>query len=224
MLRTGILPLLLILTIAFGADATMMRAVPFDEKVENAGAIVLGKCTAQQSSWDNTRRRILTYSTFDIEETIKGVPSQQITIVTPGGTVGTVAQQVVGVPQFREGDEHVLFVRESSVGPTVAYLEQGSYRVFHDRGERIVQPSATGEVAVDHQRGLAVADRPQTLRTFKQRVRETERRREALRMEVLEREAKERASLWNQLRRNKTLVVLALIGVALATWQLVKRH
>mgnify|MGYP006176776515 CR=1 FL=1 len=58
-----------------------------------------------------------------------GRTNPPIETVTPGGIVGSVAQEVVGVPKFRKGDEHVVFVRQSKAGPTVLYLEQGAYRI-----------------------------------------------------------------------------------------------
>lgn len=207
------------------AEATVSRAIPFEEKVENAAAIVLGKCVRQTAQWDAGRKWILTYSTFQVEKMMKGQPAQEITIVTPGGQVGDIAQDVVGVPRFRQGDEAVVFVRGSSAGPTVLYLDQGAYRVAkNDRGDRVVRPLATDAVVVDMQRGSAVAsERPRLLREFEGNVRETIRHREALRMQVVEREKRERASLWNQLQRNKVLVLLALAGAAIATWQLLRR-
>ncbi|HYH07970.1 MAG TPA: hypothetical protein VEK11_13005 [Thermoanaerobaculia bacterium] len=207
------------------AEATISRAMKFDEKVENAAAIVVGKCIRQTSQWDAARNWILTYSTFQVEKTLKGQPAQEITIVTPGGQVGDIAQDVVGVPRFRQGDENVLFVRNSNAGPTVLYLDQGAYRVVKDdRGNRMVNPLVSNAVLVDMQRGSAVApERPRPLREFEGNVRATIRHREALRMEMVEREKKQKASLWHQVQRNKTLVFLALIGAALATWQLMRR-
>src|SRR5688500_16731347 len=100
----------LLLLVPVTAGATIVRAVQFDEKVENAPAIILGTCVAQRSEWDAARNWILTYSTFRIEKTLKGMPAQEITIVTPGGTVDGITQEIIGVPRFREGDEHALFV------------------------------------------------------------------------------------------------------------------
>ena len=40
---------------------------------------------------------------------------------------------------------------------------------------------------------------------------------------MIEQKKREEASLWNQIKRNKLLVTIALLGVMLATWQLVKR-
>lgn len=207
------------------AEATIARAVKFDEKVERAASIVVGKVVAQQSAWDANRERILTYSTFRVEQTLKGAPSQEITIVTPGGTVGDVAQDYVGVPRFNTGGEHVVFVKNTKVGKTVLFFDQGAYRVEKDsRGDRIVAPLASNAVFVDTQRGTAVApESPRLLRDFEGNVRESVRRREAVRMEMIEQKKREEASLWNQVKRNKFLVIIGLLGVMLATWQIVKR-
>jgi len=206
------------------AHATISRAVAFDEKVANASAIVMGKCVAQESRWDDSRNWILTYSTFRIEKTLKGQPAERITIVTPGGTVGHITQDVIGVPKFREGEENVVFVKNSQAGPTVAYLEQGNYRLRRSGIDRVVEPSVTSAVLVDTGRGTVVRpESPRALREFEGAVRDTIRRREAIRMELVERQKKEQASLWNQLQRNRVLVALAVLGIILATWQISRR-
>lgn len=224
MTRTPFALLVAVLLAPVSAQATIVRAVEFDEKVTGANSIVMGKVIAQESRWDEGRNWILTYSTFEVEKTLKGQPSQRITVVTPGGTVDNVTQDVIGVPKFREGEENVVFVRNSQAGPTVAFLEQGSYRVRKSGMDRIVEPSVSASVLVDTGRGTAV--RPEgarSLRDFEGAVRETVRRREAMRMEMVEREKKQQASLWNQLQRNRVLVAVAVLGILLATWQLARR-
>ena len=207
------------------ASTTILRAMSFDDKVDNAAAIVLGKCVDSASRWDAAGKWILTYSTFRIEESIKGQPVQEITLVTPGGIVNGIHQETIGVPKFDIGDDHIVFVKNTSVGPTVLYFEQGAYNVENVRGERIVQPSVTAEVLVDTQRGRAVApEEPTTLRDFEERVHARMRQREETqRMQMLERQKREQSSLGNVLKHNKTLVLLALIGAVLATLQLIKR-
>ena len=215
----------LLLLLPVSASATIARAVEFEEKVEHAASIVVGKCVAQESRWDATKNWILTYSTFTVEKTLKGQPAQRIVIVTPGGTVGNLTQEVIGVPKFREGEENVVFVRNSQAGPTVLYLEQGNYKVHKDdRGDRVVEPAVSTAVMVDTGRGTAVqAEGPRKLREFEGAVRDSVRRREVMRMEVIEQKKKEQASFWNQLQRNRVLVALAVLGVLLATWQFAKR-
>lgn len=206
------------------AEATITRAMKFDDKVEKAAAIVLGKVVSQQSGWDANHTRILTRTTFQVEKTFKGTQGQQVTLVTPGGVVGDIAQEYIGVPRFAPGGEHVVFVRNTNSGPTVLYFEQGAYRVApDDRGERIVHPLVSTAVMVDTQRGVAVApEHPRTLREFEGEIRAAQGRREAYRMKMLE-EKRQQASLGNQLRRNAPLVILALLGALFASWQFFKR-
>lgn len=214
-----------LLLVPLAADATVLRAIDFEDKVDHADAIVIGECIAQSSRYDQSRDWVLTSSTFRVEKTIKGLPSQEITIVTPGGTAGHIAHEVIGVPRFRKGDQNLLFVRNSSAGPTVLYFEQGAYRVEKDdRGDRIVRPMMSTPMLVSTGRGdSTVPEPPRTLRDFEREVRDTMREREAIRMQMLEKQRREAASIGNRLRKNAPLVVLALIGVLLASWQLYRR-
>lgn len=215
----------LLLLVPVTAEATILEAKSFDEKVEHAASIVVGRCVAKESRWDDARRWILTYNKFEIEKSLKGFPAREVTIVTPGGAVDNVQQDAVGVPSFNIGDEHVLFVRNTQAGPTVLYFEQGAYRLVRDgRGERNVMPLVSSAVLIDTQAGKAVSpEEPRTLRDFEGRVRETIKRREALKMELIEKKKQEETSIMRVVERNKALVLLALIGAVLATWQLVKR-
>lgn len=225
MARLGIPLTALLLLAPLAAEATIVRAVAFDEKVEQAEGIVVGTCIAQESRWDDAHERILTYSTFRVEKTLKGAVDPEITLVTPGGKVGNIVQEIIGVPRFREGEENVVFVRNTKAGPTVAFLEQGNYKVVKDaRGDRMAMPAVTSSVLVDTGRGTAVApESARSMRDLEGAVRDTIRRREALRMELIEQRKKEEASLWNQVQRNKWLIGLALLGAIIATWQLYKR-
>jgi hypothetical protein len=199
--------------------------MPFDDKVDNASAIVIGKCIDQSSRWDAAGKWILTYSTFRIEKSIKGGPAQEITLVTPGGEVNGIHQETIGVPKFDIGEDQVVFVKNTRVGPTVLYFEQGAYDIETIRGERVVKPAVTAAVLVDTQRGMAVTpEGPSTLREFEDRVRaRVKERQEFERMQIIEREKRQNASIGSVLMRNKTLVALALLGALLATMQIIKR-
>jgi hypothetical protein len=208
------------------ADATLARAIDFDTKVADSQAIVLGECTRTESRFDVEHRWILTYTTFRVERSIKGQPMQEITVVTPGGHVGDLHQATIGVPVFQRGDENVVFVKSSAAGPTVAYFDQGAYAVTREGNQRIVTPVPTRAVVVDDQRGMAVAtEGPKTLEQFEADVRRADRA-AFQRMEVIrerERQQADATSLSSIILRNKSLIVLALLGAVLATWQFLKR-
>jgi len=200
-----------------------MRAMPFDDKVEHAASIVLGKCIATHSQWDSEHRWILTYSTFRIEQSMKGGAETEITIVTPGGSVEGVNQDTVGVPRFQAGDENVLFTKTTELGPTILYFDQGTYDIYADRGEKMVSPRLTGAVLVDTQRGTAVEpERPRLLREFQRDVRESIARTRTGQMEMI-RAQKHQQSIAGTFDKYKWLILIALLGALIATVQLLRR-
>lgn len=205
------------------ARATLMEAASFDQKVEAADAIVVGTCVKTHSERDPNGRGILTYSTFRVSKALKGQQVPELTIVTPGGQVGNIRQETIGVPTFREGQENVIFVRGSAAGPTVLFFDQGAYDVVAEGGEKVVKPVPSGAVKIDTQRGVAVAaEEPLPMARFESQVRETSKRVAHYRMEMLK-ERERKNSIVGFLGRNKWLVILALAGAALATWQLLRR-
>ncbi|HET7712730.1 MAG TPA: hypothetical protein VFL80_12430 [Thermoanaerobaculia bacterium] len=219
---TVVLASLLLVPAALG---TVAQTASFDEKVAKAERIFIGKCVDTRSQWDQSKRWIVTYSKFNVEESLKGPQTTDITLITPGGRVDGVHQDSIGVPSFEEGDEHVIFVKNTQVGPTVLYFDQGAYEVLRDeRGERIVRPLTTEAVHVDTQRGIASAsEETRTLAGFRTAVKESGRRAEIARMQMLERQRRHSASTAEILWRYRFLVAIALAGAALATWKIVRR-
>lgn len=210
------------------ASATLSQTATFEEKVIHAEAIVVGKVLRQEARLDPSRRWILTYTTFRVERALKGMTGPEITIVTPGGELNGVHQSTIGVPQFDPGDENVVFVRDTPVGPTVLYLDQGAYEVAKDEsGQRIVRPVPSDAVYVDTQRGLAITpEEPRTLPDFEAAVRAAERRGRVRQMAVLERDREARTpreSIWSDLADNLWIIALAVLGTILATIPFMKR-
>jgi len=208
--------------------ASVAAAASFDQKVDKAASIIVGKCLHQESRFDPTGRWILTYSTFQVEKTLKGNPAPEVTIVTPGGQVGDLQQSSIGIPAFKPGDENVIFVKDSGAGQTVLYFEQGAYEVKNDSsGQRVVAPVSSDLIKVDTQRGVVVpSEKPLRIQDFEQHVNDTVRslREEHNRMDVLAAEKlRQQASLWSLIKENKWTILLALGGLAYATLLLVRR-
>jgi hypothetical protein len=225
-----LIALLALVTIALAvpvANAAIAQAATFDEKVDNAAAIFLGKCVKTEAKFDPTGRWIVTYATFDVEDTMKGNAAGQLTVVTPGGSVNGIHQETIGVPAFHEGDEHVLFLKNTRLGPTPLYFDQGTYNVAAgDHGEKIIVPMPSNVMHIDTQRAMAVApnDEPRSLTSFKQAVSEsmkgTPRR---MQMSAMQSKAKPQKSIWTTVTENRLLVALAIVGLALAAWQVTRK-
>ena len=219
------------------AAGSVARAVEFDKKVEQADSIILGKVTSTRSSWDPSGKFILTYSTFQVEKAFKGAPVPEVTLVTPGGQVGSVRQETAGVPTFVRGDQHVLFVKQGTAGPTVMYFDQGAYKVSKEGRELKVAPVATNLVLIDSQTGKVSGQEPvRSLGQFEGEVRASVSRafeRDVRASMARTRDAAkpaERApqSAFDQAKdflfRNKILLTLLAAAIALTSYFLVKKH
>jgi len=154
--RTLSLVATLVAGVAVPSHATLARAVEFDAKVGEADAIILGECKSTRSQLDASGKWIITYSTFSVKKSFKGNPVAEVTVVTPGGHVGNLHQTTVGIPEFRAGDEKVLFVKQREMGSTILYADQGTYDVTTDaRGQTAIVPTESEVVIIDEQTGRA---------------------------------------------------------------------
>ncbi|HEY0592234.1 MAG TPA: hypothetical protein VGF40_10740 [Thermoanaerobaculia bacterium] len=222
--RSLVLPLVALALLALPAAGTVARVVSFEEKVDAADAIVLGRIVATESAWDPTHRWILTRSTLQVEKALRGTPAPQLTLVTPGGTVDGVRQETVGIPSFSKGDEHVVFVRSTAAGPTVAFFEQGLFDVARDaRGAVMVQPASSELILLDPtgRRSTAAtrASAPETLDAFQRRIDEAARANEQRRLDMAAGAAVEPAShtpLGRFVAENRTALVIVSLALVLA--------
>ena len=226
--RFSLLSFLALLACAPTLFASIAELATFDEKVENAATIVLGTCVKTEAHWDSAHRWILTSSTFRIEKVIKGSSGvSELTIVTPGGSLGGLHQETIGIPEFHPGDERILFTKMTKSGPTVLYFEQGTYDVRSEGGEKVIAPSTSKLVKINAN-GAAVTDEEaaRPLSRFEGDVRESMRtigdRKEKMNA-LAGRKHHDDASFLDVLKRNPLLVTLALAGLALATWRLTRR-
>lgn len=154
------------------ASASVARAVSFEQKVHEADSIVMGTCLSTRSEYATGQHLIVTYSRFRVEKALKGIATGEVVVATPGGEVNGMHQDTIGVPHFQAGDEKVLFVRNSQMGPTVLYFDQGNFDVSREGSEPVITPVPTALVLVDTQSGKAVQpdSTPSTLREFEGRV------------------------------------------------------
>lgn len=211
------------------AEATLSQTATFDEKVTNAASIVVGKVVRSESRFDPTHKFILTYTTVRVDKTLKGFAGGEVTVVTPGGHVGDVYQETIGSPEFKYGQETALFVKNTRVGPTVLYLDQGAYDVTRDsHGEAIVNPVETDAVHLDAQRGIASAiEEPRSLREFEAAVKTSSRRAVQQQMAMVNQKKQQntaRPSIWTDIAENAWIIAIAVLGAILASIPLLRRQ
>ena len=129
------------------SHATTVIPPSFDELVEQAQLIFQGTVTKSESQWagEGGNRRIVTYVTFQVDETIKGQPGATYTVRMLGGTVGDQTMEVSDSPKFKVGDRDILFVENNGTQfiPLVGIMH-GRFRVQNEKatGREVVMSNA----------------------------------------------------------------------------------
>jgi hypothetical protein len=97
------------------AQGTTVIPPTFDELVSRAEAIFQGTVTDVQSQWtgEGAQRRIVSYVTFTVEDTMKGAPGEAYTLRMLGGTVDGETMEVSDGPKFKVGDRDIIFVENN---------------------------------------------------------------------------------------------------------------
>lgn len=81
---------------------------------ETADYIIDGTVAKVESSWNQDRTGIFTYTDLGIENYVKGAPfaENNLQIVTPGGTVGDISQAVEDQPILHQGKKVRIYFQE----------------------------------------------------------------------------------------------------------------
>ena len=142
--------LLLTAALAFtcqSARATTVIPPSFDQLVAQAEVIFQGSVTEVRSQWvgEGAQRHIVTYVTFKVEDAIKGTAGESYTIRMFGGTVDDESMGVSDAPEFKVGDDDILFVENNGtqIVPLVGIMH-GRFHVERDNGGQEVVTNHDG--------------------------------------------------------------------------------
>lgn len=133
--------------------ATTVAAPEFDSLVGHADYVVRAVVKSVNSEWriDGANRSIITKVEVTVREVIKGNPPTPLVLEMLGGRIGETTMVVDGAPQFKVGDEDILFIHGNGqqFSPLVG-LMYGRYPVSHD--------SASGQDIVLRSNGSPLYD------------------------------------------------------------------
>jgi hypothetical protein len=138
-----LVPFIVCLLAAPVLSATVLVPAEFREIVAGSHLIAHARVVDMQPQWVEGRRQIETVVTVAVLSYFKGGAEQTVSFKVPGGQIGRYRSVMVGAPQFRPGEEAVLFL--TGAGEPIPYvfgLNQGVFRVRQDptTGRRIVVP------------------------------------------------------------------------------------
>jgi hypothetical protein len=115
--------------------ATMLARMSLSNLAQAADVIVQARCLASTSRWDNGA--IWTFAQFAVIEAIKGTPQHQITVRVPGGRVDNLVAKVEAAPQFKPGDETILFLEKKGAADyAVTAWSEGTFRIHTTQSGR----------------------------------------------------------------------------------------
>jgi hypothetical protein len=111
--------------------------------------IVVAKCIAAESKWNEQGSLIYTYITFQVQDNVKGETNEEnLTLRFLGGRVGDTVQSVPDMPQFSENEEVLLFLgpKNRSGYQTLSSIQNGVLRIKTDSesGKRLIITPTTG--------------------------------------------------------------------------------
>jgi hypothetical protein len=132
--RKTIVILLLLLACCLSiqnAHGAMVK-LSLDELVTQADLIVMG-CVESVKS-EMVEGKIFSFATVSVTSKIKGEPEatqDQVVVRFPGGTLGDVAMKVEDSPDYKQGEEVLLFLKriENQPGYSTAGSSQGKFLI-----------------------------------------------------------------------------------------------
>ena len=140
-MRALCLAFVLTLGVSPALTATVILPAEFREIVAGSQIIVHGRVIDVRAEWVDGRSRIESFVTVEAATFYRGASGPTVTFRTPGGEVGRYRSVTVGAPEFRIGDEAVLFLKSDGAAvPYIFGVNQGLFRVRADArtGRRLV--------------------------------------------------------------------------------------
>ena len=135
--------LLAVLLIVLPADASTHRPMSFDALVQNSDLIIYGRVLESRPARDPAVGMIWTRTDVLVLDCPKGQAASVVSISEPGGIADGKGEFYPGTPQFRAGQELVLFLNWAPGNRLrVTGAMQGVYHVARDgrTGELIALP------------------------------------------------------------------------------------
>jgi hypothetical protein len=107
----AIFALLSLLGCAASATATTFVVPDDDDLIVGARAIITGRVLSVGSRLDEEQNRIFTYVTIRVKEVLKGrLAERRITLKQAGGQVGERGSIIFGTPEFKTGEQVLLYL------------------------------------------------------------------------------------------------------------------
>jgi hypothetical protein len=120
--------LLAVVSVVSATRATTLARMNLVQLSQAADTVVRARCSSTSARWEDGA--IWTFSEFDVTARFKGNAAPHIQVRSPGGRVGHISTRVEDAPQFRPGDDAVLFLEATADGSyAVSAWAEGTFRI-----------------------------------------------------------------------------------------------
>jgi hypothetical protein len=109
--------------------ATTVERLTLEDLTQRSQNILHGVVRGTRTYWSPDRKLILTNTTIQVTESMKGQAAGTVEVTTVGGQIGDTILHVAGMPAFVTGEDTIVFVARSSGYLTVLGLGQGKFTV-----------------------------------------------------------------------------------------------
>jgi hypothetical protein len=129
--------------------ATTVVPMSIERLTAESSHVVEGVPLQTWSQWNPQHTIILTYTTFQVQRTLKGQAPPMVIVKQLGGRVGSMVQKVVGVRHLQPGEQAVLFLRPGDLNDgtlVITGLMQGNFSVRFAQDGTLVATNGMPEV------------------------------------------------------------------------------
>lgn len=110
----------------------LLYEISMKEQIENTDIIVEGRVISKVSYWNSQQTKIFTVNTIEVHKIFKGDTTSQIDIITPGGTIGLMAEMVIPSVELLPNDEGVFMLQFTNESLQRNETNTTSYIVYSD--------------------------------------------------------------------------------------------
>jgi hypothetical protein len=129
--------------------ATTVQKMELQQLVAASDSIVQGTVESVEARYEE--KMIYTYVSIVVDDPLKGEQRRTVLLRQIGGTIGAKTVWISGMPQFRAGQQVIVFLRNRQDGTfDVIGLNQGKYDIIDDNAVANV----SGVTILDPKTGL----------------------------------------------------------------------
>ena len=148
---------LLALLVSTGVQASPVDALTLEDLQDRSALVVLGEVTDTEARLE--AGAVVTHVEIRVSDCLTGLCPDDVTVTSPGGSLGGQVESVEGAPRFARGQEVLVFLRPQGGQFEVVGMAQGLFHVQRAGDAPVAVSDRTGLDMVDHTGRPALIDR-----------------------------------------------------------------